>query len=47
MTEELIEEVTNLAWDAIIAARDGDNTRAEKLMDDLEKRLREVVIPPL
>lgn len=45
MTEEQIDNLTGLAWDAVIAARDGDTQRTEKLLDNLEKQLRAIPRP--
>ena len=45
MTEEQIDDVTGLAWDAVIAARDGDTQRTEKLLDNLEKYLQAISCP--
>ena len=40
MTEDQIEAICDLAWDAVNAARDLDLAEAEKLLDTMEKKLR-------
>lgn len=45
MTEDQIDTATGLAWDAVIAARDGDTARTEKLLEDLENMLRAIPCP--
>ena len=43
MSEDQIEDICGLAWDAVNAARDLDLVEAERLLDAMEKQLREVV----
>lgn len=42
MSEDQIEAICALAWDAVNAARDLDLVEAERLLDAMEKQLREV-----
>jgi hypothetical protein len=43
LSEDQIEAICGLAWDAVNAARDLDLVEAERLLDAMEKQLREVV----
>ncbi len=44
MNEEQIEAVCDLAWDAAMAARDGDVVTAERLLEKMEQQLRQAAI---